>query len=218
MAPYVVNFSGPYGVGKDTLVARALRELGPKGWRVRTTTTRPVPDGFDPSYLHLDEPAFRELTSTGEWIITSQIGGAYLYATSIDEIRSAGSRGQVAVHSLYAGPEGAGRFREVFGSALLSIGLLATGHGLDSEVAELTRRLEARGRDDETTIRRRLPFQHEKLSYVTENPMVSTPDGPMRAFDLLVVNDDLSEATSRVLRYLHDQGLLPEYTHHANRP
>jgi guanylate kinase len=198
MAPALINFSGPYGVGKDTFVARTLELLGDRGWRVGTVTTRPASADFDPSYRSVSAEEFERETSSGRWMVNSQIGGSLKYATSIDEIEDAAGRDLVAVHSVYAGPHGAGRLREEFGPRLLSIGLRSTEGTVDDELAELERRLLKRGRDTEEVIASRRPHQIEKLDYVLTNPFVETRDGPMPVFDHTIVNDDLDTALAEL--------------------
>jgi guanylate kinase len=200
----VINVSGPYGVGKDSIVNEIIRALGDRAWRVPTVTTRPLTAGFDPSYSGVTDEEFDELTGTGEWMVTTQLGGSARYGTSIDGIEDAIEDGRIAVHSIYAGPDGAGRIRERFGRRLYSIGLLATGGSEADEIRELTSRLEGRGRDAPATIERRVPQQREKIAYVKENPVIDTDDGPMRAFDLVVVNKDLETATEEVLANLSE--------------
>jgi guanylate kinase len=194
MAPAIINFSGPYGVGKDTFVAATLELLGDRAWRVGTLTTRPVSADFDPTYRSVSAEEFDRETASGRWMVNSQIGGSLKYATSIDEIEDAAGRGLVAVHSVYAGPHGAGRLREVFGPELLSIGLRSTTGELDEELAELDRRLLGRGRDSDDVIASRRPHQIEKLEYVLTNPSVDTAEGAMPVFDHTIVNDDLDTA------------------------
>jgi guanylate kinase len=203
----VINVSGPYGVGKDSLLNVIREALGDRAWRVPTITTRPVSGGFDPSYTSLSPEDFERATAAGEWLVTNQLGGTARYGTDLSAMADAIESGRTAVLSLYAGPEGAGRLREHFGADLLSLGLVATGGSDDSELAELTRRLEARARDDQATIERRRPAQLEKLAYVRDNPVLPTPDGPLKAFDITVVNDDLDRAGAEVRKALTEFGL-----------
>ena len=120
----------------------------------------------------------------------------------MDEIDEAIARGEIALHSVYPGPEGAGHLRELFGERLLSFGLLATADSDDIEIAELTRRLRERGRDDESAIEDRLPIQREKIGYVRANPVIESIDGPIPAFDHIIVNDDFGRARDELLTYL----------------
>lgn len=122
----ILNISGPYAVGKDTLLNAIISRYPNLTHRVTTVTTRPASSDADPTYRTVSLNDMQELALSEELIVTSQFGGTVLYGTSANEIRAKISEGQICVHAIFAGPDGAGRLREVFGSKLFSIGVLAT--------------------------------------------------------------------------------------------
>jgi guanylate kinase len=196
--PYVLlNISGPYGVGKDTLLNYILQWQAAKVGRVSTVTTRPSTPESDPSYRTVSREEFESITARGGWIITRQLGGKVLYGTSLDEIDNAGG-GQLMLHSVYPSAEGSGALRSAYGRQLLSIGVLASEGDLDSQISLLRKRLLSRGRDDSDVISARLAHQADAIRYIVDNPVVDTADGPMHVFDIILINDDLGRSKSAI--------------------
>lgn len=189
----ILNISGPYAVGKDSIINALLAEFGERLHRVSTVTTRPVSKEADPSYTHLDEDEFSRLTSAKHWIVNRQLTGHTAYATSLQEIAQASDAGLVCIHSIYPGPAGAGALRQALGSELYSVGLLPPGVDVDEQLRILRERLVGRGRDDRSAIDRRLAGQVETLTYLSDNPTVATVNGKQHVFDEIVVNKDLSK-------------------------
>jgi guanylate kinase len=197
--PILFNISGPYAVGKDTLIDAILAAHPGRVHRVSTITTRPASANVDPSYESVSDKEFKRRTAQGRWIVNHQLGGAVGYGTSIDEIERVASQGLICVHSIYAGPQGAGKLREVFGRRAFSLGLLAAHGSVTSQLEVLRQRLLDRGRDDPATLEARLKHQIETLEYVQKNPVVPTGDGPMKVFDQVSVNEVLTQAVECVL-------------------
>ncbi len=197
--PILINISGPYAVGKDTILNSLLSRYGDRVHRVHTMTTRPVDPEADPTYEQVTVEELERRVAEGGWIANYQLSGTTAYGTSIDEIRQAAGRGRISVHSIYAGPAGAGKLRQIFGGDLLSIGLLAAHGGVEEQLAELRKRLLGRSRDDAEALEARILHQAEPLRYVLENPVVETADGPMRAFDHVLINDDLDHTVDETV-------------------
>jgi guanylate kinase len=210
--PILFNVSGPYAVGKDTLIDAVLAAHPGRLHRVSTITTRPAAAGVDPSYESVSEEEFARRTAQGRWLVNRQLGGAVAYGTSIDEIERMASQGRVSVHSIYAGPEGAGKLREAFGRRVFSLGLLAARASVPEQLQVLRRRLLDRGRDDPATLEARLEHQIEPLAYVMENPSVMTGDGPLKVFDQVLVNEVLAQAVECVLALFAQVFGLPSGT------
>jgi guanylate kinase len=210
--PILFNVSGPYAVGKDTLIDAVLAAHPGRLHRVNTITTRPAAAGVDPSYESVSAEEFARRTAQGRWLVNRQLGGAVAYGTSIDEIERMASQGRVSVHSIYAGREGAGKLREVFGRRVFSLGLLAARASVPEQLQVLRRRLLDRGRDDPATLEARLAHQIEPLAYVMENPSVMTGDGPLKVFDQVLVNEVLAQAVECVLALFAQVFGLPANT------
>lgn len=198
------NISGPYAVGKDTILNRLISEFGPRIHRVHTLTTRPVSRAADPTYEQLTLDKFEERVSRGRWMVNYQLSGVTAYATSVDEIEEAARAGYVSIHSIYAGPDGAGRLREIFGKRALSVGLLPTSGPAAEQLEVLRSRLLTRSRDDNAAIEARLKHQLEPLQYVLDNPRVTTDDGPLRVFDQVLINDKIDETVGHVVRLFRE--------------
>jgi guanylate kinase len=197
---FLFNISGPYAVGKDTILNELMARFGPRVHRVHTLTTRPVSREADPTYEQVTRDEFERRVSSGRWMFNYQLSGMTAYATSVDEIEEAARAGYVSIHSIYPGPDGAGRLREIFGSRALSIGLLAVAGSAAEQLEVLRARLLARSRDDPAAIEARLQHQLEPIQYVIDNPSVITVDGPMGVFDQVVFNKDIKETVGRVVR------------------
>lgn len=197
--PFLINISGPYAVGKDTILNALLSRYGDRVHRVHTATTRPVSGDSDPTYEQVTPEELEQRVAGGGWIANYQLSGATGYGTSIQEIEEAAGRGLICVHSIYAGPDGAGKLRQLMGRRLVSIGLLAAHGQVEDQLAELRRRLLNRSRDDAAAIEARIRHQAEPLQYVLDNPEVETVDGPMPVFDRVLVNEDLEETVEKTV-------------------
>jgi len=189
----LMNISGPYAVGKDTLLNAILDSYPEQTYRVRTITTRSVDKNTDPSYTCLSLEEFRTVTSNGRWLTNYQISGSVAYGTSIDEIEEKAKTGLVCIHSIYAGPNGAGKLREFFGKKVFSIGMLGTDGDKQQQIQILRDRLHNRGRDDAENLEARIMHQGEAIEYVLNNNVVVSIDGPMRVFDEIIINKYLEE-------------------------
>ena len=196
----VFNISGPYAVGKDTILNEIQRRYDRQVHRVSTLTTRPTSGDADPSFSTVDAVEMSERTSKGHWIVTYQMDRKVLYATNIDEIRAAAAAGRICIHSIYAGPEGAGKLREIFGYELFSIALLASRGNIEDQLAVLRGRLTARNRDDAAAIAARMANQVAPLTYAMSNPRVRTANNAeqMPVFDRLIVNENLDDTVAEV--------------------
>lgn len=202
--------SGPYGVGKDTLLNELFRVHGHVLHRVRTLTTRPSSSTSDPTYTTVSPEELARLTGHGRWIVNEQFSGAVQYATSVDEIEHQIAQGKICIHSIFAGPHGAGRMRELLGKRLFAVGLLATTGGVDDQIDVLQRRLAGRTRDDEDALKARLNHQVDPIRYVLDNPSLSTPNGRLPVFDSIFINDDLGAAVTKFLHLFEDAFRLPQ--------
>jgi guanylate kinase len=202
--PFLLNVSGPYAVGKDTFLNELLSTYSSQVYRVRTITTRPVLQNVDPSYEGVTFEEFEQRISTGRWMVNYQLSGTVAYGTSVDEIEEKGRDGLVCVHSIFAGSDGAGKLREIFGRNVFSIGLLATSGDVSSQLEVLRERLISRGRDTPETIEIRLQHQVQPLEYVINNPSIITPHGKMKVFDETVINENLENTIQNMFHIFEE--------------
>lgn len=203
--PSLFNISGPYGVGKDTMINSILDAHSSGLHRVSTVTTRPSDASADPSYKSVTDEEFDQITEQGLWITNQQLGGKLAYATSIDEIEQQIANGNICIHSIFPGENGATKLRQHFGSRLVSVALLPTQGEEEEQMNELRRRMEARGREPTERIEEKLAAQREQIHFILENAAVETPDGELPVFDNIVVNDQLDKAMREVTLYFSEQ-------------
>ena len=196
----LLNISGPYGAGKDTLIDAVISEFGTRVHRVKTLTTRPSSAGADPSYTTLEPEEFARATRGTNWIVNHQISGTVSYATNIDEIRKASAEGKLCVHAIFAGDAGAGELRRRLASRLVSVGIKVNEGGVEQQLGTLRNRLIERGRESREVIEQRLRHQDEVISYVLSNPEVMAYNEKIyNVFDYQLINSDLEIAVSEII-------------------
>lgn len=201
----IFNISGPYGVGKDTMLNAVLSMHGEKLHRVGTVTTRQVSEQSDPSYRSVNDSDFEQIITKGRWIINRQLDGKLAYATSIDEIEDEIRNGKVCVHSIFPGENGAEQLRRVFGARLCSIALLPTHGEEEAQIEELRRRMVERGRESMSRIEDKLAAQRTQIHFILENKVIETRDGELATFDKVIINDDLNMTVKEVANYFSDR-------------
>jgi ribose 1,5-bisphosphokinase PhnN len=196
----LINVSGPYGSGKDSLIDAVLRKFGSRVHRVKTLTTRESSAVVDPSYTTLADDEFRKATRDPNWIVNYQLSGAVAYATDLREIQEASAAGKLCVHTIFGGDIGAGELRRRLAGRVISVGLQVNGGGVEQQLATLRNRLQKRGRDSDSEIERRLSHQSEVINYIVRNPKVVANDGrTYRVFDYRIMNQDLALAVAEFI-------------------
>jgi guanylate kinase len=211
----IVNVSGPYGVGKDSVLDGLSRAYPEATVRLSTVTTRAVDNTADPSYRHVSDEELNKLVRLNPdvWVVTEQMDGSIRYGTSIAEAERKFELGQVSLHSIYAGPSGAGVLRSILGPRLLSIGLLPPGESERGQLQELERRLRIRAREDEHALSLRLAGQMPKLRYVRENPTVHWKGESYCVFDAVLENKDLQQTIRSAVQLFYGRCVKPLWNH-----
>jgi guanylate kinase len=180
----LVVLSGPSGVGKGTVVARAMSARHERADRLRrsvSVTTRPPrpgeQDGVDYSFVSPEQ--FDELRDRGallEW-------ATYLdarYGTPREWLDQQLAAGYDVVLEIEV--KGAMQVRERRPQAVLV-------YMLPPSWDDLAARLAGRGSDGEETRQRRIAVAHEEVDFVAR-------------YDYLIVNDDVDRAAARLLAIL----------------
>ena len=170
-----IVLSGLSGAGKTTIAASLLRD--PRFGRARTATTRPPRgeerDGAD--YDFLSETAFRAGIERGAFLEYAEVYGRR-YGTpraNLDEVLNSGRHCVLVVDV-----QGAATLRELGFDAYY---VFVEAPGFD----ELRRRLQGRGNDSPEEIERRLAAAQAERAHAAH-------------FDLVLVNDDVADATRRL--------------------
>jgi guanylate kinase len=164
--------TAPSGAGKSSLIEALLNEDPRLRLSVSYTTRAPRPGETNGREYHfVDEPAFLAMLARGEFLESAVVHGNH-YGTSQAVIREALARGQDLL--LEIDWQGAQQVRRLHPEC---VGAFI----LPPSVAELERRLRARGKDSDEVIRRRLASAGEEMSHAPE-------------FDYVIINKDFDEA------------------------
>lgn len=173
----LVIFSGPSGVGKDTVLQEVLKKSSDISLSV-SLTTRPMRgaevNGED--YYFVTREYFERKLSENGFLEYAEYGGN-LYGTPkapVDEMLSAGKNVILEIEV-----QGAEKIRKLYPD---SIGIFV----LPPSMSSLERRLRGRGTDDEEGIQRRLNIAGEEIRRSVE-------------YDYVVINDSIDEAADDII-------------------
>jgi len=164
--------TAPSGAGKSSLIDALLKDDPRLRLSVSYTTRAPRPgEANGREYHFVDEKTFLAMLERGEFLESAQVHGNR-YGTSQAVIREALARGQDLV--LEIDWQGAQQVRTLHPEC---IGVFI----LPPSVAELERRMRARGQDADAVIKRRLASAEDEMSHAPE-------------FDYVIINKDFDEA------------------------
>lgn len=178
--------SGPSGVGKTTIVHRLRARLG--GRFSVSATTRPMGpgevDGED--YLFVTPERFEAMLAEDAFLEHAEVFGRHAYGTPRGPVEDALDRGELIVLDIDV--QGAMQVRTRMPRAYMVFILPPSD-------AELRRRLESRGRDEEEAITRR----HAEARREIDRAMVQD------VYDVFIVNDDLDHAVDEACRLVSER-------------
>jgi guanylate kinase len=172
----VIIISAPSGTGKTSICRHIFREFPDIRFSVSYTTRRPRPgevDGRD--YHFVTEAAFKEKMQKGEFAEWAENYGN-LYGTSRQVIEEIRSRGEDLI--LDVEPRGARALKELYPDGVFVF-------VLPPDLAELKKRLQKRGAEDDETRKRRFQKAKDEIREVFW-------------YDYIIVNDRLESAVERL--------------------
>lgn len=174
--PLLIIISSPSGAGKTTLTTRLRERVGNLRFSVSHTTRRARPSEQDGREYHfVSRETFERLIQLDEFLEYAEVHGN-LYGTSRREVETAkDARGLI----FDIDHQGARQIKSVHPDAV-SVFILPPS------MSVLEQRLRGRASEDEATVQRR--FAAAKLEI-----------GHYGQFDYLLVNDDLEDATVRLV-------------------
>jgi guanylate kinase len=184
----LVVIAGPSGVGKGTVHTR-VRDALPDAWLSVSLTTRPPRpgerDGHD--YHFVDRASFERAIADGLLLEWTEYAGN-LYGTPAQPVDDAIARGSVVVLDFEL--EGAFNVKAMRPDDTLTIALVPPS------MAELERRLRARGTEEADILATRLAVIAEQMPH-------------WERFDRVIVNDDLDTCVADVLAAIAEARTTP---------
>jgi guanylate kinase len=164
--------TAPSGAGKSSLIGALLKDDPRVRLSISHTTRAPRPgEANGREYHFVDEAAFLGMLGRGEFLESAEVHG-HRYGTSHAAVASAVKDGHDLV--LEIDWQGAEQVRRLHPDSI-SVFILPPS------LAELERRLRARGQDAEAVIRRRMKNAREELPHAPE-------------FDYVIINNDFDIA------------------------
>ena len=173
----LIVLSSPSGAGKSTLSRMLLESDGEITMSI-SATTRPMRPGEqqDVDYHFVDDAEFDRLIRDGELVEWATVFG-YRYGTPKAPVKSALKAGRDILFDIDW--QGARQLEPDFGEHLVTIFLLPP------TMAELERRLHARGTDTAEVIASRMQRAADEISHWAE-------------YEYVLVNDDMDRCLDRV--------------------
>jgi guanylate kinase len=174
----LIILSSPSGAGKSTL-SRRLREWDPTiRFSVSATTRAPRPgETHEKEYHFTDDAAFKAMVHEGDMLEHAHVFG-HFYGSPRGPVLDAIDAGCDVLFDIDW--QGAQQIQKSdLASHVLSIFLLPPS------IAELRRRLEARGQDKPDVIAKRMQKSWDEISH-------------WDAYDYVLVNDDLDESDAKL--------------------
>lgn len=179
----LVLFSGPSGVGKDTLLDILAAKCPELQRSVSLTTRAPrenETDGVD--YYFVSSADFEKMLQDGEVLEFAQYG-KYMYGTPKRPVDRWLQEGKTVVLKIEV--QGAAKIKKIYPHAL-AIFIMPPSMEI------LEKRLRRRGTEDEDDLLRRMAIARDEVE-------------KRHDYDFVVTNDDLEEAANAVLRILRQE-------------
>lgn len=198
--PLLVSVTGPYGVGKDTVLDLVQQSLGEAARRLTTWTTRDRRPG-DLHYRFIRSEDVPRLMSGGSWLRNDQFNGTVSYLTRLDEVQEARTSA-IYLHAFHASMSSLGEARKLLEKRLLAFGILPPGANEADELTILGRRLAQRGTETAEQRESRMQANRDILKFMKSNPMLPAGQNQQSLFlfDEFIVNSHSEEVAGRIVR------------------
>jgi guanylate kinase len=174
--PLLLIVSSPSGAGKTTLTGRLRQQIPDLGFSVSHTTRKPrAGEQNGREYHFVGRETFEKLIELDEFVEWAEVHGN-LYGTTRAELdRASGARGLI----FDIDHQGA---RQIKSARPDAVAVFILPPSMDV----LEKRLRGRASEDEETVQRRFRVAREEIAHYG-------------LFDYVLVNDDLDEATIRLV-------------------
>lgn len=175
-------FSAPSGSGKSTIVSYLMKEHPELNLAFSVSATTRPPRGTERDgveYLFLTEEEFRKKIADGEFLEYEEVYPGRFYGTLKEQVERQTARGENVIFDVDV--KGGCNIKEHYGSRTMSVFIQPPS------IAELRRRLEARGTDSPDMIDQRIAKASYELTFAPK-------------YDKVIVNDDLQKAEQEALR------------------
>ena len=187
MSGLLFVITAPSGAGKSSLIDALLKDDPRLKISISYTTRAPRPgEANGREYHFVDDKTFIAMLERGEFLEAAEVHG-YRYGTSQAVIRDALGRGEDLV--LEIDWQGAQQVRRLY-PACKGVFILPPS------VAELERRMRARGQDSDEVIRRRMSSAEDEISHAPE-------------FNYAIINKDFDEAKRELQAIIRVERLKP---------
>lgn len=180
----VIIISAPSGSGKSTIISYLMEQLPELSFSI-SATSRP-PRGEEKNgveYYFLSSQEFSQRIATGDFLEYNEVYPGRFYGTLKCEVDKLLEEGKSVVCDVDV--EGAENIKRVYGDRSLSVFIQPPS------IQELQNRLEKRGTDSEEVIKDRIARAAYELTFSEK-------------FDVVVINDNLSEARTEALTCIRD--------------
>lgn len=180
MAGKLIIFSAPSGSGKSTIINYLLKQNLPLQFSISATSRPPrgiEKDGVDYYFMSPDE--FKKKIETDEFLEYEEVYTDRFYGTLKSEVERISDAGKHVIFDVDV--VGGCNIKKYYGDRALSIFIQPPS------IEELRKRLELRATDSSEMIDNRIAKASYELGFASK-------------FDVVIVNDNLEEAESEILR------------------